>query len=95
MDDFRQMLTNLLTSRKAIAAVVALIVAIAAKYGLNLDPELVRLVVGVIGVYILAQGIADSGKEGAKIAAAAQASPAMPEAKKAVKKVSKDVTEGK
>lgn len=57
-----------LTSKKFIVAVAGLIITGAARYNLNLDPDMVQNFVYVIVAYLLAQGWADSGKEAAKVA---------------------------
>ena len=56
-----------LTSKKFIVAVAGLIITGAARYNLNLDPDMVQNFVYVIVAYLLAQGWADSGKEAAKV----------------------------
>ena len=62
-------LKGLLASKKFVAMIVGLIVIIVGKLGLNLDPEAVTKVVGLIMAYIVGQGIADNGKEAAKVEA--------------------------
>lgn len=61
------MLRELATSKKFIVFVVGLLVTFAAKYGLNLDPEMVQNIIYTIVAYLIGQGIADHGKEAAKI----------------------------
>jgi hypothetical protein len=56
-----------LTSKKFIVAIAGLIITGAARYNLNLDPDMVQNFVYVIVAYLLAQGWADSGKEAAKV----------------------------
>lgn len=56
-----------LTSKKFIVAVVGIILSLAARYNLNLDPEAVEKIVYVVIAYLIAQGWADSGKEAAKV----------------------------
>jgi len=55
-------LKEMLTSKKFIASLAGVIVAGAAKIGLDLDTEAVALIVSPIVSYILAQGWADTGK---------------------------------
>lgn len=57
-----------LTSKKFIVAIVGIILSVAARYNLNLDPDAVEKIVYVIVAYLIAQGWADSGKEAAKVA---------------------------
>lgn len=57
----------LFTSKKFLMAIAATLVTLGAKYGLNLDPELIALIVGTFATAIIGQGIADHGKEAAKI----------------------------
>lgn len=56
-----------LTSKKFIVAVAGLVITAAARYNLNLDPDMVQNFVYVIVAYLLAQGWSDSGKEAAKV----------------------------
>lgn len=56
-----------ITSKKFIAAVAGILVALAARRGLNLDPDSVQNVIYVIVAYLVGQGIADHGKEAAKV----------------------------
>jgi hypothetical protein len=58
-------LLDMLQSKKFIAALVALLVALGAKAGLKLDTDLVMMLVSPLWLYILGQGIADHGKEAA------------------------------
>jgi len=53
---------EMIGSKKAIAMVAGVVVAIAAKRGLELDTEAVAAVVSPILAYILGQGAADFGK---------------------------------
>lgn len=52
-------LKSMLTSRKAIVAVGGVIVTLAAKYGLELDPETINRIVALAVAYIL--GVAIEG----------------------------------
>lgn len=60
-------LRALFASKKFLTAIVATLVAIGARYGLQLDPDLVMLIVGTFAAVIVGQGLQDQGKEAAKI----------------------------
>lgn len=60
-------LRTLFSSKKFLTALVALLVSAGAKFGLQLDNELVMAIVGLFAIVIGAQGAADVGKETAKI----------------------------
>lgn len=77
------LIKSLLNSKKFIAAIIAAIVAIGARYGLNIDPELIRELVAIFVAYIIGQGLADRGKAAAQITAMAEISPS--EAKAMIK----------
>jgi len=63
-----QILQTLFTSRKFLAMLSGLIALVALKvFKIALDPATVAEMVGLISVYILGQGVADNGKEAAKI----------------------------
>ena len=64
------MLKTLLTSKKALAAIVAVIMALIGKK-VGLEADSVTQVVGAIIAYIVGQGIADAGKEAVKAKEAA------------------------
>lgn len=61
------MIRELLTSKKFVVFVAGLLITFAAKYGLNLDPDMVQNVIYMIVAYLVGQGIADHGKEAAKV----------------------------
>ncbi len=63
-------LREMLSSKKFLAAIAAIILQIAARYGLQLDQEQVTLLITPILAYILGQGIADSKKPSVVNAAA-------------------------
>ena len=67
-------LYEMLVSKKFIVAIAGVIVAAAAKIGLDLDTESVALILSPIIAFILGQGVADSGKAAAKVTALADAS---------------------
>lgn len=58
---------DILKSKKFQAAIVGLAVAFAGKAGLNLDEAALLTILSPILVYIAGQGLADIGKEKAKI----------------------------
>lgn len=62
-----KLLAEILTSKKALATVAGLIVAGAAKYGLGLEESTVIEILAAVAAYVIGQGIADNGKEAAKI----------------------------
>ena len=55
-------LKQMLSSKKAIAAIAGVVVAAAGRYGLQLDAEAVNQILAPIVAYILGQSIADFGK---------------------------------
>lgn len=63
------LIKSLLSSKKFIAAIIGVVIAIAARYGFNVDPDLVREIVAILIAFILSQGISDFGKESARITA--------------------------
>jgi len=62
-------LKHLLSSKKAILGIVTAVTAGVAKIGWQIPSETVGLIVAPMIAAILGQGMADSGKEAAKIAA--------------------------
>lgn len=60
-------LKGMLGSKKAIAMIAGLIVTFAGRYGLQLPLEELTMVLAPIVAYILGQGVADAGKEKARI----------------------------
>jgi uncharacterized membrane protein (DUF441 family) len=65
------LLKNLLSGKKFAAMIIGMVIAIGGKYGLKFDPDLVQEIVGLVIAFIVGQGIADHGKEAAKITAVA------------------------
>ena len=61
------MIKGLLGSKKFIVTVSGLIATLLAKYKFNVDPATIQYFVGLIIADVVGQGIADSGKEAAKI----------------------------
>ena len=60
-------LADLFKSKKALTAIAAVIIAIAAKAGLDLSTDELMPILTPLMAYIVGQGIADHGKERAKI----------------------------
>lgn len=58
---------ELLKSKKFQSAVIAVLVMIAGDLGLDLDPAALMAIVSPLIAYILGQGVADIGKERAKV----------------------------
>ena len=67
-----QIIKDLLSSKKAIAAIVGVLMVLIGRFGLDVDPELVTQVVSLVVAYIVGQGIADNGKAAATITAASK-----------------------
>jgi hypothetical protein len=63
---------EMLKSKKALMALVSATVWIAGKAGLHLDNATLLGAVTPLWTYVLGQGIADHGKEAAKISAAGE-----------------------
>ncbi len=63
----KQALKDMLGSKKATAMIVGLLVGLGGKYGLDLPPEELTAILSPVLAYILGQGIADVGKEKARI----------------------------
>ena len=61
---------GLLSSKKALMAILSGAVWIAGKAGLDLDTEVIGPAIAPLWMYIFSQGIADHGKEKAKATAA-------------------------
>ena len=59
----------MLTSKKFIAASAGVIISLGGTWGLDLPTDSVMAILSPIMAYIIGQGIADAGKEKAKIEA--------------------------
>lgn len=66
------LIRSLLSSKKFVAFLIGVVISIGGRYGVNLDPDVVREVIGLTIAYIIGQGIADHGKDAAKINAAVE-----------------------
>ena len=62
-----QTIKNMLSSKKALAMIVGLLVSGAGKYGLEIPTEELTTVLSPLLAYIVGQGIADVGKEKARM----------------------------
>lgn len=58
---------GMLSSKKFIAALVAIVVYVGGRFGLDLDPAAVGHAFLALLAYVGAQGIADVGKEAARV----------------------------
>lgn len=67
----KQALFDLFTSKKFLAAVAAIVVYVAGRFGFDVDPAALDRIFTALMVYVGAQGIADHGKSAAEIAMAA------------------------
>jgi len=67
----KKLLTDLMGSKKAMVMVLTVIALLAAKLGWDVSGEELYAFVAPVLVYLVAQGIADKGKEAAKIAVTA------------------------
>lgn len=65
------MVKQLLTSKKFWLTIVAIIVWVAGRFGLDVSSADLEPIVIAIGALVVGQGFADSGKEAARITAAA------------------------
>ena len=60
-------LKELISSKKALMAIASAIVAGVAKLGLELDTEAVLTIITPLVSFVIGQGVADLGKEAAKV----------------------------
>ncbi len=67
MERFKALLVDIFTSKKALAAIATLIVIILQALGLPVTDEMIEKILLVVGPYLVGQGIADHGKEAAKM----------------------------
>lgn len=87
MNDFKESLKQLLTSKKSLAAIVGVLMVAAQKTGVIIDEDTLYQLLAVIGTYILGQGIADAGKEAAQVKVDNVPSEAVPEVPKDVREI--------
>jgi|TARA_R110000824_G_scaffold296778_1_gene485037 hypothetical protein len=57
-----KMLKELLSSKKALAAIAGVLVLVAGRIGLNLPEETALEITGIVIAYLLGQGLADVNK---------------------------------
>lgn len=69
MNRFTAFLADVFTSKKALAALATLLVILLQALGLPITEEMVQNILMVVGPYMVGQGIADHGKEAAKVTA--------------------------
>lgn len=62
-----QVIRDLLASKKFLVSLVGVLVWALAKVGFSVDSDALLLVLSPFYAYVLAQGIADHGKEAAKV----------------------------
>ena len=58
----RKLLGEILTSKKAIATIVAVLLVATNKIGLNLPEEALTQIISAVAAYVVGQGMADFGK---------------------------------
>ena len=63
----KQAFKDMFASKKFLVAITAVLVSVGAKVGLNVGNDVLQPVVVLVASYIVGQGIADAGKEKAKI----------------------------
>ena len=66
----KEMLKSLIGSKKFMTALVSCLVGLGAKVGLELSPDEITAILSPALAYIVGQGVADHGKERAKVEAA-------------------------
>lgn len=62
----KDMIRQLLTSKKALATLVAVLVWVLGRFGLDVESAELLPLVGAIAAFVVAQGFADQGKEAEK-----------------------------
>lgn len=62
----KPLLAQVFTSKKALATMAGVVVALLGKLGVQLPLEVTISILGLIGTYVIGQGIADNGKEAVK-----------------------------
>lgn len=66
----KEALTRLLTSAKFWTMIIGLIVTLGARYGFQVDPEVMWMIAGIVAILLGAQGLTDMGKSAALITTA-------------------------
>ena len=59
---------GLLSSKKALAAIAGVVVTLVGQLGIDLDTDALVVLITPIVAFVVGQGIADNGKEAAKVA---------------------------
>ena len=67
MDKFKAFLADVFTSKKAVAALVTLLVIVLQALGFPISEQVIQNILMVIAPYLVGQGIADAGKEAARM----------------------------
>jgi hypothetical protein len=67
MERFAAFLADVFTSKKALAALATLLVILLQALGLPITEEMIQNILLVVGPYMVGQGIADNGKEAARV----------------------------
>ena len=67
MSIIADLIKGLLGSKKFAVTIAGLIGTLLAKYKFNVDPQTIQYFVELVIAYLVGQGIADHGKEAAKI----------------------------
>lgn len=80
-------LLELVTSKKFLAAITAIVVYVAGRFGLALDPAALDHIFAALLVYVGAQGVADAGKSAAQIKAVTATAGMTPESSDALKRI--------
>lgn len=83
----KQTLLDLFTSKKFLAALTAVIIYVAGRFGFDLDPAVLDRIFAAFLVYVGAQGVADVGKSAAQVNAVSTSAPGSIEAQAAVKRI--------
>jgi len=74
----KKTLLDLVTSKKFLTALTAIIVYVAGRSGFDVDTAVLDRIYAALLVYVGAQGIADNGKSAAQVAAGAAVASAGP-----------------
>jgi hypothetical protein len=85
-------LIDLFTSKKFLAALSAIVLYVAGRFGFDVDPAALDRIFAALLVYVGAQGVADAGKSAAAIKAVAATVGSTPETNAAMKRIAGTVT---
>lgn len=67
----KKAVAELFSSKKFLVMITAIIAYVLARVGWDVDPKQIDTIMQVVAGYLVGQGIADHGKEAAKVTAAA------------------------